>query len=76
MNKIKVIRAKNDMTQDKLANLCNLSRATINSIENNKSTPRKSTKAKIAGVFHCSINDLFEGGENDAKQTCDTTADN
>lgn len=38
-NKIKQLREQNNISQGKLAKLCNVSRQTINSIENNKYDP-------------------------------------
>ena len=67
MNKIKVFRAKNDLTQEKLAELCGLSRVAVNAIERSRAHPRESTKLKISRALGCPVDDLFneEGEIND-----------
>ena len=64
-NTIKVERAKKDMTQEKLAELVNVSRQTINSIENNRYIPSTLLALKIARVFNVTVNQIFILEEGD-----------
>lgn len=68
-NKIKEFREKKDLSQGKLAELCNVSRQTINAIENNKYDPSLQLAFSIARVLGVSIEELFmfskSGGERD-----------
>ena len=64
-NTIKVERAKKDMTQEKLAELVNVSRQTINSIENNRYVPSTVLALKIARVFDVTVNQIFMLEEGD-----------
>jgi len=59
-NKIKIERARHDMTQEKLAELIGVSRQTINSMEKNKYVPSTVLALKISKVFGLSVNELFE----------------
>jgi putative transcriptional regulator len=47
------------MTQQQLADLCGVSRQTINAIEGNKYSPSLELAFKIARVFGASIEDIF-----------------
>jgi len=58
-NSIKVERARNDMTQARLAELVSVSRQTINAIELGKYNPSTILALKMASVFNISVNDLF-----------------
>lgn len=64
-NTVKVERAKRNMTQQDLADLVKVSRQTINSIEANRYVPSTVLALKIAQVFQCSVNDIFELEEED-----------
>ena len=64
-NTIKVERAKMDMTQERLAELVNVSRQTINSIEKNRYVPSTTLALKIARVFNTSVNQIFMLEEDD-----------
>lgn len=64
-NSIKVERAKNDLTQAKLAELVQVSRQTINAIETGKYNLSTSLALKIAHIFKQSIHDVFELEESD-----------
>jgi putative transcriptional regulator len=48
-----------EMTQQQLADLCGVSRQTINAIERNKYPPPLDLAFKIARVFGASIEDIF-----------------
>lgn len=64
-NKIKVFRAIHDFTQQDLAEIIDVSRQTINSIENNRYVPSTVLALKMAKLFQVSVNDLFELEEAD-----------
>lgn len=58
-NCIKVKRAENDYTQQDLADKVGVSRQTINAIEKGKYDPSLPIAFKLAQVFNCQIEDLF-----------------
>ncbi len=58
-NTIKIQRVTHDMTQEDLANQLQVSRQTINAIENNKYFPSLELGLKLAKIFNCSVEDLF-----------------
>lgn len=64
-NILKVERAKVDMTQEKLAELVNVSRQTINSIEKIRYVPSTVLALKIARVFDTTVNQIFMLEEED-----------
>jgi putative transcriptional regulator len=59
-NNIKVERARNDMTQAKLAELAEVSRQTINAMELSKYVPSTVLALKLAEIFGREVQDLFE----------------
>ncbi len=59
-NRIKVLRAERDMTQADLANAVSVSRQTINAIEKGKFDPSLPLAFKIARLFQCTIEDIFQ----------------
>lgn len=59
-NKIKVYRAMNDWTQEELARRVNVTRKTINTVENRKFIPSAYLALKIARVFGVSVEDVFQ----------------
>ena len=58
-NRIRVLRAETRMTQEDLANMVNVSRQTIISIENDKYSPSLDLAFKLAKVFETTIEDIF-----------------
>jgi putative transcriptional regulator len=64
-NKIKVERAKKDMTQADLAELVQVTRQTINAIEAGKYNPSTVLALKIASIFETKVDDIFELEEKD-----------
>ena len=64
-NKLKVERAKNNMTQARLAELVQVSRQTINAIESGKYNLSTVLALKIAQVFKTDVNSIFELEETD-----------
>ena len=58
-NEIRVVRAKQRITQDELALQLGVSRQTINAIENNKYFPSLELGLKLSKELGCSVNELF-----------------
>lgn len=58
-NNIKVLRAQQDLTQEKLAELVNVTRQTISAIEKNKYSPSLKLAFDIAQVFNVGIEQVF-----------------
>ncbi|MGP7818032.1 helix-turn-helix transcriptional regulator [Niallia sp. 01092] len=65
-NRIKEYREKKNISQGKLADLCNVSRQTINAIENNKYDPSLQLAFNIAKNLGVKVDNLFlnEGEDN------------
>ena len=59
-NKIKVYRAMNNWTQEELARRVNVTRKTINTVENRKFVPSAYLAIKIARAFGVSVEDVFQ----------------
>lgn len=64
-NNIKIERAIKNITQEDLAKVIEVSRQTINSIENNRYVPSTILALKISKLFGKSVNEIFELEEND-----------
>ncbi|KAA6453478.1 helix-turn-helix transcriptional regulator [Bacillus swezeyi] len=58
-NQIKEYREKKNISQGKLADLCNVSRQTINAIENNKYDPSLQLAFDIAKNLEVRVDILF-----------------
>lgn len=58
-NKIKLYRKQNGMSQEALSKSVNVSRQTINAIENNKYDSSLSLAFKIAKQFKVTVDELF-----------------
>lgn len=58
-NRIKVLRAEHNMTQETLATLIGVTRNTIISIEKDKYCPSLKVGYRIARVFGVGIDDVF-----------------
>lgn len=67
-NRIKEFREKNSFSQGKLAELCNVSRQTINAIENNKYDPSLQLAFDIASNLGTTMEELFIRSENGGKR--------
>ena len=59
-NKLRVLRAERNWSQADLANRLDVSRQTINAIENDKYDPSLPLAFKIADLFQLAIEDIFE----------------
>jgi putative transcriptional regulator len=64
-NTVKVERAKQNITQQELAEKIGVSRQTINSVETQKYIPSTVLALKIALVFNTTVNAIFELEEGD-----------
>ncbi|WP_457617414.1 helix-turn-helix transcriptional regulator [Lutibacter sp.] len=58
-NTIKIERAKQNITQAKLAEMVGVSRQTINAMELNKYIPSTVLALKISKIFNKNVNELF-----------------
>lgn len=58
-NKIEKLRKEKKLSQQKLAKLCNVSRQTINAIENDKYSPSLELAFKLSRVLSTSVDELF-----------------
>lgn len=58
-NNLKVWRAKFDLTQSELADLAEVSRKTINTLERGIYTPSVSLALKIAKIFKTNVEEVF-----------------
>ena len=58
-NKIKILRAEREITQEDLGLACGLSRQSINAIETGKYVPTVITALKIAKYFDRNIEEIF-----------------
>lgn len=59
-NRIKEFREKGNISQGKLAELCHVSRQTINAIENNKYDPSLQLAFDLARNLGVTIDELFQ----------------
>ena len=64
-NYVREERTKKELTQVKLAEMVNVSRQTIISIETNRYTPSVILAIKLAGVLGKKVESLFEIEESD-----------
>ncbi|MBU5677684.1 helix-turn-helix transcriptional regulator [Alkaliphilus sp. MSJ-5] len=62
-NRIQELRKIKKLTQDEIAKLCNVSRQTINAIENNKYDPSLSLAFDLARSLGTTVDELFNGGK-------------
>lgn len=58
-NRIRVLRAEREMTQEELAELAGVTRNTIISIEKDKYCPSLKLGYRIAAIFGVGIDDVF-----------------
>lgn len=59
-NRLKVLRAERDWSQAQLADLLDVSRQTVNAIETGKYDPSLPLAFKMAKLFTCQIEDIFD----------------
>lgn len=58
-NNIKEIRTKKGLVQQELANICGISRQTVNAIENNKYDPTLELAFKLSRALGTTVDNLF-----------------
>ena len=63
-NRLKVLRAEHDLTQEGLAKAVEVSRQTINAIEKGKFDPSLVLAIKLSRLFKTEIEDIFLYEEN------------
>jgi putative transcriptional regulator len=61
-NRLKVLRAERDWSQQELADRLGVSRQSVNAIETGKYDPSLPLAFKIADVFAMTIEEIFERG--------------
>ena len=64
-NRLRVLRAERNWSQQRLADELNVSRQTVNAIENGKYDPSLPLAFKMSVVFQLSIEEIFEPEEAD-----------
>jgi putative transcriptional regulator len=64
-NRLKVLRAERDWSQQELAERLAVSRQSVNAIETGKYDPSLPLAFRIAGLFGRSIEEIFEDPEKD-----------
>jgi putative transcriptional regulator len=64
-NNLKVYRAMEDWTQEELARRVDVTRKTINTIENGKYVPSTYLALKIAAAFGATVEELFQLDDED-----------
>jgi transcriptional regulator with XRE-family HTH domain len=69
MSEIKALRKKATFTQESLAKELGVDRSTIAKWETGTSFPRAEMLPKLAKLFDCSIDDLFEPEQTDTAKT-------
>ena len=62
-NTLKVQRAKNDLTQEQLAERVGVTRKTINTVENKKYVPSTYLALKLAKALGVTVEELFQLGD-------------
>ncbi|MEN2256305.1 helix-turn-helix transcriptional regulator (plasmid) [Paraclostridium benzoelyticum] len=65
INKIKIHRKHLSFTQEELAKKLNVTRQTINAIENNKYNPTLELAMKLSRILNTTVEDLFEINDDD-----------
>lgn len=64
-NRIRVQRAMHDLTQQELAERLGVSRQTVNAVELGKYVPSTMLALKMARLFGCSVEELFQLDEEE-----------
>ena len=62
-NRLKVLRAERDWSQQQLADLLEVSRQSVNAIETGRYDPSLPLAFRIAEVFELAIEDIFQRDE-------------
>lgn len=67
-NRLKVLRAERNWTQSELAKALDVSRQTINAIENGKFDPSLPLAFRAAKIFGLTIEQIFDDRDQDGAQ--------
>jgi putative transcriptional regulator len=67
-NRIRVLRAEINISQEELANQMGVSRQTIHAIENNKYAPSLTLGMSIAKLFNKTVEEVFQMEEETDKE--------
>ncbi|WP_029191448.1 helix-turn-helix transcriptional regulator [Paenibacillus elgii] len=67
-NRIREMRKARRLSQEDLATGCDVSRQTINAIENNKYDPSLLLAFRLAEQLHCRVDELFIYRDNSKEQ--------
>lgn len=62
INRLKVLRAERDWSQQELADRLGVSRQSVNAIETGRYDPSLPLAFRIAEVFELAIEDIFQNG--------------
>lgn len=62
-NKLRILRAMHNLTQEQLADRIGVSRQTVNAIESDKYLPTLGLAFRIARLFSVKIEDIFDNYE-------------
>ena len=62
-NKIQELRKVKKLSQEEVAKLCNVTRQTINAVENDKYDPSLSLAFALAEILETTVDDLFYNGK-------------
>jgi putative transcriptional regulator len=65
-NRLKALRAERDWSQAQLAEELDVSRQTVNAIETGRYDPSLPLAFKIAALFKCRIEDVFQPDQAEA----------
>lgn len=68
-NTLKVLRGEKGWSQATLGDHLNISRQSVNAIETGKYDPSLPLAFKIARLFDCAIEDIFDDGDGQAGQS-------
>ena len=58
-NNLRLYRVKHGLTQEDLSKKLEVSRQTINAIENNRYFPSLELGLKLSKIFNCTVNEIF-----------------
>ena len=62
-NRLKILRAERDWSQAELGGRLGVSRQAVNAIETGKHDPSLPLAFRIARLFECTIEEIFDDGE-------------
>jgi putative transcriptional regulator len=63
-NRLKVLRAERNWSQEELGGRVGVSRQAVNAIETGKHDPSLTLAFRMARLFGCSLEEIFDDGED------------